>query len=316
MVTPATPGGVFRRERRGDRASAPACARRVPHDRHADAVAADMVGVVVARRQPVIVGSPISRAASRGDSRRERTCRPSTTQDRLPRRAAGRRAQAARDVVEPHLGALALAAVRVGPGAPVDARRPRGRPRAAPPSTLARLTSRHQAEQIVASPASAAPFDAVRLRLDEVGEARVRGAGARRAPPEPARASPRGSGPRARDAAPAGCHASEGPSAISARERLALGDGDEEHARPRLRHEARRVDRPARRSDSRAPASAAAMAAKSAPAVRGQAAVDVFQHDRARRAALARAAPRISRQNGQNVPERVGALSRSPPSPR
>ena len=49
------------------------------HDRHAHAIATDMVGVVIALRKPVIVVQPVRRAASRGDSRRDLTVLPSTT---------------------------------------------------------------------------------------------------------------------------------------------------------------------------------------------------------------------------------------------
>jgi len=47
--------------------------REEADDRHGDAVAGEVVGVTYSS------GSPISRAASRGDSRRERTLPPLTT---------------------------------------------------------------------------------------------------------------------------------------------------------------------------------------------------------------------------------------------
>jgi hypothetical protein len=54
----------------------------MPDDLHDDAVAGDVIGVVVFGRQLVESGSPIRRTASRGDSSSERTPAPSTTRIR------------------------------------------------------------------------------------------------------------------------------------------------------------------------------------------------------------------------------------------
>ena len=48
------------------------------NDRDGDAVAGDVIGFVVIVRQHVLFGNPMRRAASRGESRRDRTFFPST----------------------------------------------------------------------------------------------------------------------------------------------------------------------------------------------------------------------------------------------
>ncbi len=78
---------------------------------------------------------------------------------------------------------------------------------------------------------------------------------------------------------------------------------DEEQPRPRLRQELAGVDR------QRAEAVAAGLQRRSergeiGAAARGQQAADVFQHDQSRRAAARPPSACISRQNGQNAPDR------------
>ena len=88
--------------------------REMAHDGHDDAVADEMIGIVVARAAVVGIGQAHQpRRLARPTIGALRTQFPSTRRMRLPARAAGRRAQAARDVVEADLGALQPAAVSI-----------------------------------------------------------------------------------------------------------------------------------------------------------------------------------------------------------
>ena len=90
--------------------------RQKPDHRHGDAVAQEVVPVRLAIGQPVILGSPISRAASRGDTLRERTASPSTNRRRWNSILAATRPQAVGDQV------FTRFPVRDGlAGAPIDA---------------------------------------------------------------------------------------------------------------------------------------------------------------------------------------------------
>ena len=98
-------------------------------------------------------------------------------------------------------------------------------------------------------------------------------------------------------------------------ERFAVGDGDEKHARPRLRHESRRVDDERAEAVIRPPPEPRRWRRNPRRDARSGSRRRSPARPRAARG-LRRRSSRISRQNGQNVPERVGALSRSPPRPR
>src|ERR1700735_4492469 len=86
----------------------------MPHDRHAHAVAADVVGVGIALgKQVIVLQSHEARRFARRQQARPH-CLPFNHQDYLTRRAARRRAKTACYVVETNLGAPTLDPVFVG----------------------------------------------------------------------------------------------------------------------------------------------------------------------------------------------------------
>ncbi len=96
--------------------------REVPNHRHADAVSADVVCVVVAGRKPIVVAQPHE---PRGLSWRQQSGANFFAldhQNRLARGAASRRPKAARDFVEANFGALALCPIFIGARASVARR--------------------------------------------------------------------------------------------------------------------------------------------------------------------------------------------------
>ena len=110
------------------------CSREVSNHGRADAVATDVVRLVVALRKAIVVFQSHQPRGFAGRQQPGAHFLAFDDQDRLARGAAGRRPKTSRDLVEANLRALALQSVLVGAGPAVD------RPDGAPPEAIARDT--------------------------------------------------------------------------------------------------------------------------------------------------------------------------------
>src|SRR5208283_4297868 len=280
-------------------------AAQVPDRRRDDPVPSQVIGVVVAGWQTVIVGKPHEpRGLARRDQPRAQP-RAFDKKQELPAGAAGRRAQTARKPVETRLGALALLTGSRIARAPIDGadHRPAGRVRRGESLAIGLVHQRDERARFLLR----APRHVARARFDELGEREI--ALMRRGQPPPHPAAPR----RFRQAPNRGPEPwrMKGPGWILHRQ----GGGwrkrrlrrDDEEPRPGLRQEERRVD------DERAEAIAllrqrVADRGEILAAVGGQGSADVFEGEQARRAAFFTQAPHEIEEG----PEGPAALARKP----
>jgi hypothetical protein len=243
------------------------------------------------------------------DSRRERTSPVSIDdQDGLARGAAARRAQAAGQAVETHLGALDPVA-GLGAHPPEDRADRRGRrTRPGRPSSRARCRGRHQVEQARCARPECQVTSAIGFQEGgEVGvAARRRGRGATR--PSSRRARPAGGrGPGARRGFGRGCRRAQ------ARRTARLAGGDHEDPGPRLRQERGGVDLQGA-EDGSPRGQRLAQRGEIRTAVGGEQAADVLDDDEARGAAsLAPGPPPAARSRRRpRTGRRPGPLARRP----
>ena len=155
----------------------------MPHDRHAHAVAADVIGVVIALgKQVIVVQSHEPRRFARRQQARPH-CLPFNHQDYLTRGAARWRAKTARHIVETNLCALALDPVFVWAGAPIH-----GADHFAAASDRVRhllaIERRHEVQNVVRM-RGGVPLHCGRRVFDEVSEGGVSRQWPRDVPPDP-----------------------------------------------------------------------------------------------------------------------------------
>ena len=179
------PGALVRSQERLEQSG-----RDVPDDGNADPVSANVVGVVVSFRKPVVVAEPHEprRLSGRQQPRANRLA--FDNENGLPRGAARRRAQAAGSVIEANLGPLSLSSVLVS-RSPIDRSHSSSTARHRFGDLLA-MQRRHQFQEMFCL-GCAVPSDARGRVFDKVREHRASRGGRGDPPPSTSFSSPSGS---------------------------------------------------------------------------------------------------------------------------